>query len=83
MLSELREGRFSPAEERELFHGICDIFTGLLHPEAGNDGLSEYADARCAAERFAALCGEMRLTEIYFIMNRAEEKRKWQKELQS
>ena len=58
MLSELREGRFSPAEERELFHGICDIFTGLLHPEAGNDGLSEYADARCAAERFAALCGE-------------------------
>ena len=58
VLSELREGRFSTAEERELFHGICDIFTGLLHPEAGNDGLSEYADARCAAERFTALCAE-------------------------
>lgn len=58
VLSQLLEGKFSPEEERELFHGICDIFAGLLKPAENNDGLSEYADARAAAKYFTALCDQ-------------------------
>ncbi|MFR1517390.1 MAG: hypothetical protein ACLSVG_01240 [Clostridia bacterium] len=56
ILSQMLENKFSAAEEQALFSGICDIFTGLLQPEENNDGLSEYAQARTAAESFTALC---------------------------
>ncbi len=54
VLSEINSGAIEA--DPGLFKGICDIFTGLLHPNSCNDGLSEYADARVSAERFTLLC---------------------------
>lgn len=45
-------------DEKELFAGICDIFTGFLSPSGSNDGLADYADARAASKAFAQLCGK-------------------------
>lgn len=58
ILQAMLEGALDPVESKQYFKGICDIFTGLLKPEARNDGLSDYASAREAAKNFTALCGK-------------------------
>lgn len=62
VLSDMLEGKFSESgeneayDEKEIFRGICDIFTGLLDPEENNDGLNEYRDAHEAVRYFKRLC---------------------------
>lgn len=59
VLSDMQDGKFSESgayEEKAIFHGICDIFTGLLDPEENNDGLNEYRDAYESAKYYAKLC---------------------------
>ena len=58
-------------EEKELFRGICDIFTGLLDPEENNDGLNEYGNSFEASRSFTELCE--RKPELAVSDARAEE----------
>lgn len=58
ILEAMLKKEYDVEEELLLFFGICDIFTGLLNPSEGQDGLSEYSEARRAAQLFTNICSE-------------------------
>lgn len=58
-LVDLNAGKYSETEAEELFHGICDIFTGLLNPDEGQDGITEYGEAFRAGAEFKKICQNM------------------------
>jgi hypothetical protein len=59
ILKKLNEGEYSLTEAEEIYHGVCDIFTGLLWPDEGQDGIREYTEAVFALREFKKITENM------------------------
>lgn len=59
ILRKLNEGEYSTEEAEEIYHGVCDIFIGLLWPVDKQDGISEYTEALFACREFKKLAENM------------------------
>lgn len=59
ILKKLNEREYSPAEAEDIYHGVCDIFTGLLWPDEGQDGIREYTEAVFALREFKKITENM------------------------
>lgn len=58
-LIKLSQGEYSKEEAEEIFRGACDIFTGLLNPDEGQDGIREYGESIRAGSAFKNICQNM------------------------
>jgi len=59
VLHKVEAGEYEPKEAEEIFRGVCDIFSGLLWPEEGQDGIKEYGEALRAGKSFKNICQNM------------------------
>ena len=59
ILKKLNAGEYSPEEAEEIYHGVCDIFTGLLWPDEDQDGINEYTEALFACREFKKIADNM------------------------
>ena len=59
ILKKLNEGEYSLTEAEEIYHGVCDIFTGLLWPDEGQERIREYTEAEFALREFKKLTENM------------------------